>query len=468
LGQAVVKSLPLKSQILLAPAVTIFLIMGLIGYTLAKLNDIKRQNETVRDWVLVCTHASGAVSASQRMDAIAAKMESRKTNKDDDLHFSYLEQSRTLADHLSSQELSSRLSPATRDWLQQQEAAVKYRDQLNPEAVRSAMKVLLPRLEQINRGFWVQKRSAYTDYYDNVNDITTQLVNVSLLVLAVSVFTAVALSVWTIRRTRGRLGALARDAKKICAGNLVSPPAPTEMRDEVDELAMCMSTMTQRLLNVVATEKVLEGAEEERKRIAMDIHDQTLSDLTHLSRRLHALRADTSLDAAQRIKQIESLDAELEEVANNIRRIIDDLHPQTLDLLGLEKALRAYLEKRLSGPDLPDFFMHMAPDADTGLSDFQRLSLYRITLAAVHNIIRHAQANRYEIDCRRDDGVLTLIIEDNGIGLDYEQALRAGGHGLPNIEERAKAIGASVRWSPSRFSSGTRLEVRLDTRRPAP
>ncbi len=460
------KSLPLKSQIVLAPAVTIFLIMGLIGYTLAKLNDIKRQNETVRDWVLVCTHASGAISASQRMEAIAAKMETEKTNKNDELHFNYLEQSQDLADHLSSQELTSRLSPATRQWLKQKEAAVKYSDKLNPEQVRNTLKVLVPRLEELNRSFWVQKRSAYTDYYDNVNHITSQLVSVSLLVLAVSVFTAFALSVWTIRRTRGRLGALARDAKKICAGNLVSPPAPKEMRDEVDELAMCMSTMTQRLLNVVATEKVLEGAEEERKRIAMDIHDQTLSDLTHLSRRLHALTAATDMNPQERARQIAALDVELEDIANNIRRIIDDLHPQTLDLLGLEKALRAYMDKRLSGPDLPDFFLHMEPDVDRDLSDFQRLSLYRIALAALHNIIRHAQATRYEVDCRHSDGVLTLIIEDNGVGLDYEEALRAGGHGLPNIEERAKAIGASVHWSRSRFSSGTRLELKLDTRRP--
>lgn len=458
------KNLPLKSQILLAPAVTIFLIMGLIGFTLAKLNDIKRENESVRDWVLACTHAQGAISAGERMDAIAKRMESGKTDKDDDLHFSYLEQSRAFRDHLTYPDLFNKLSPDTRDFFHQEEKNVKYRDQLDPAAVRSAMKKLLPRLEKVYRGFYVQKRSAYTDYYDNVNHITSQLISISLYVLAVSVLTGVALSAWTIRRTKGRLGQLARNAREICSGNLITPKAPIEIRDEVDELAYCMSTMTQRLINVVATEKVLEGAEDERKRIAMDIHDQTLSDLTNLSRNLQNLPLNNAVPNEEQAARIRRLSDEVEEIANNIRNIIDDLHPQALDLLGLEKALRSHLENHLSEPDLPDYFLHIDPDIDHTLSDFQRLSLYRIILEAINNIVRHAQCSRYEVECRRSNDTVTVIIEDNGKGFVYSQARHTGGHGLPNIEERAKAIGASVQWSESRFTSGTRFELRLETR----
>ncbi|MEJ2344339.1 MAG: histidine kinase [Gammaproteobacteria bacterium] len=458
------KNLPLKTQILLAPAVTIFLIMGLIGFTLAKLYDIKHQNEVVRDWVLICTHAQGAISAGQRMDTLAKEMETGKTDKDDDLHFSYLEQSRALVDHLSYPDLYSKLSPETRAYLQREEQLVRYRDQLNPVAVRRTMSNLLPRLEELYRGFYVQKRSAYTDYYDNVNDITSQLVSISLSVLALSAFTGIALSIWTIRNTKGRLGTLARDARKICAGDLVTPHPPEKVRDEVDELAFCMSTMTQRLLNVVATEKVLEGAEEERKRIAMDIHDQTLSDLTNLSRSLQTLRDHPESAPEHQTARLQELSAQVEEIANGMRRIIDDLHPQTLDLLGLEKALRSYLAKRLTGADLPDYFLHIDSDVDDALSDFQRLSLYRIVLEGVNNVVRHAQCTRYEVECRRTNGAITVIIEDNGSGFDYRTARRGGGHGLPNIEERAKAIGASVRWGPSRFTSGTRFELKLETR----
>lgn len=454
------RNLPLRSQILLAPAATIFLIMGLIGFTMAKLLDIKQQNEAVREWVNVCSHAQGAIAAGQRMYDIAGEMTAAGGNSDDDLHFSYLEQSRALSDNFRYPTLMAKLNPELRRSLDRQIDAVRYRDDLDPAAIRSSMQELLPELEQVYRKFYVQKRTAYTDYYDAVNNITSQLVNVSLYVLGIAVFTGIALSVWTIQRTKGRLGALARDAKKICAGHLVSPPAPVHVRDEVDELAACMSTMTQRLLNVVASEKVLEGAEEERKRLAMDIHDQTLSDLTDLSRKLAQLRNEP--DAARRAQRVQSLQDELEEIANNMRRIIDDLHPQALDLLGLEKALRAHLDKRYGGDTMPECFLHVDKDSDAVLTEFQRLSIYRIVLNLVNNIIRHAHATRYEIEIRRNQDGLTLIVEDNGTGFDYSQARRNGGHGLNNIEERAKAIGAEYRWASSRFSSGTRFELRLD------
>ena len=456
------RTLPLKSQILLAPAVTIFLIMGLIGFTLAKLLDIKQQNEAVREWVMVCTHTQGAISASQRMEDLAAKMRASRVDADDDLHFSYLEHSRALQEHFRAAEFASRLPTDTRERLDAQVQAVLYRDNLDPATVQGTLDRLVPELESLNRNFNVQKRAAYTDYYDNVNSITSQLVNVSLWVLAVSVFTGIALSAWTIQRTKGRLGALARDARQICSGNLISPPAPAQVRDEVDELAACMSTMTQRLLNVVASEKVLEGAEDERRRIAMDLHDQTLSDLTHLTRELDRLRADTA-NRGERDARIEALQQDVDDITNNMRRIIDDLHPQSLDLLGLEKALRSHLEKRCSGPEMPEHFLHVDGRVDRMLSEFQRLSLYRIVLNLVGNIVRHARATRFEIELRTDGERLSLIVEDNGTGFDYEQARRNGGHGITNIEERSKSIGATFAWSRSRFTSGTRFVLTMDT-----
>lgn len=458
------KNLSLTSQILLAPAVTIVLIIGLIAFSLDKLTEIKQQNETVREWVRICSHTASAISAGERMTDIAKQLQGKTVDKDDDLHFNYLESSRSFADNLRYTALRARLDQNTASKLRQVEDIVRYRDDLKPAVVRSSLQDLLPRLDRLYRGFRVQKRAAYTNYYDNVNKITSQLATISLSVLALSVISGIAVSVWTIRRTKQRLGHLAQNARNICAGNLDSPESPDRVRDELDELASCMSTMTQRLLKVVATEKVLEGAEEERRRIAMDIHDQALADLTGLTRGLRSLRDDTSQSSEERQRRIDALESELEEVANNIRSIIDDLHPQALDLLGLEKALRSYAEKHLTGPAMPNHFLHIDPGIDEALTGFQRLSLYRIILNAVSNIVRHARATRYEIDCRLNQGILHVVVEDNGIGFDYEQARRNGGRGLINIEERAKAIGATVKWGPARFSTGTRLDLTLDTR----
>ena len=79
----------------------------------------------------------------------------------------------------------------------------------------------------------------------------------------------------------------------------------------------------------------------------------------------------------------------------------------------------------------------------------------------MHNVIRHAQASRYEVNLDVRNNELVLSIEDNGIGFGnpVENGLR--GRGLHNIRERAKVIGAIVSWRPSRFSTGTRFELTL-------
>jgi signal transduction histidine kinase len=210
---------------------------------------------------------------------------------------------------------------------------------------------------------------------------------------------------------------------------------------------------------VVGSEKLLEGAEEERRRIAMDIHDQILADITGLMREARGLSDVTGLDETTR-RRLRGLAQGLDELTGDMRRVIDDLHPQTLEILGLEAALRSYLEKRLGGEGQPAFYLAIDRAAERRLTPFARLGLYRILVEAVHNIVRHADASRYEIDGRRQEDALVLTVEDNGRGMDVE-AVRGQGRGILNIERRARALGAAVSWGRSRFSQGVRLELRV-------
>ena len=217
--------------------------------------------------------------------------------------------------------------------------------------------------------------------------------------------------------------------------------------------------MTQRLVQVVGTEKLLEGAEEERRRIAMDLHDQSLSDLSTILRGLQNLGED-QVDPAVHEKT-KSLEQDLERAITNLRDIMNNLHPQTLDILGLGAALEAHLEQHCSSDELPEYHLYIDPVVnELDLGRVRQLTLYRIAIEAIQNVIKHAAATRYEVNLEMREKTLVLSVEDNGKGI-LNQNHSNSGRGLNNIRERARAISAAVDWKPSRFSSGTRFELTL-------
>ena len=222
----------------------------------------------------------------------------------------------------------------------------------------------------------------------------TTIVSISVLVLAILV--GLALSIYFSRRILNRVQLLSSNAVLIADGKLEIPPAPDHIRDELDTLAVSINRMTKRLIQVVGTEKLLEGAEEERRRIAMDLHDQTLSDLSTILRGLQQLA--TELSDQKAIEQTQKLESDLEGAIANLRDIMNNLHPQTLDILGLGSALEAHLEEHCSTDGLPEYHLYIDPEvSQLDLDRLKQLTLYRIALEAIQNVIKHASASRYEV-----------------------------------------------------------------------
>ena len=457
--------LPLKYQVALAPALIIVLLIALIIYVQYELNAVRAENEAVREWTRVVETAQAAVSGAVNLDQVAGYIDwTRRTDAAnvaalEDFHFRYLDQYRELQATLAYPGYWERLSPDTRAFIEQIDNEIRYTEPLDADQARIALAELIPRLEEVQGSFLAKRRFAFTDYYRNVNRLTSGLGVIATITLIACVGIAVVATWWTVRVTRRRLQELARQAGAVCELDQ-APGAPLVFgRDELDDLSACMQNMTRRLIDVVGSEKLLEGAEEERRRIAMDIHDQTLADITGLMREARTLSEVPGLDETSR-RRLAGLAQGLDELTRDIRRVIDDLHPQTIDILGLGAALRSYLEKRLAGEGQPGFYLNIEREVERRLNPFVRLGLYRILIEAVHNIVRHAEASRYEIDGRLVDGELVLTVEDNGRGMDVDAA-RGQGHGIANIEQRARAIGAQVVWGTSRFTHGTRLELRV-------
>lgn len=297
----------------------------------------------------------------------------------------------------------------------------------------------------------------------NQSQDITQMVQrtalVSIIVLGLAILFGLVLSIYFSRRILGRIQMISDSAGRIASGELDLPPAPEHIRDELDALALSINRMTKRLINVVGTEKLLEGAEEERRRIAMDLHDQSLADLSSVLRGLQSLSSKSQDNETTR--SVMTLEQDLNRAISNLRDIMNNLHPQTLDILGLGAAIEAHLDRHCCSDDLPEYHFYIDPRvAELNLDRLHQLALYRILIEAIQNVIKHAAASRYEVNLEVREKLLVLSVEDNGSGFSQENKSSTG-RGLNNIRERARAIGAEVDWRNSRFSSGTRFELTL-------
>lgn len=293
----------------------------------------------------------------------------------------------------------------------------------------------------------------------DIDQLVERAAVVSMSILVLAIILGLFISTYFSRRILHRIQDLSHNAVRIADGKLDLPPAPDRIRDELDTLAVSINRMTKRLTQVVGSEKLFEGAEEERRRIAMDLHDQSLSDLSGVLRGLQNL--EPTLPEKELRERLDNLEQDLGRAISNLREIMNNLHPQTLDILGLGAAIEAHLEQHCDSDDLPAYHFH----ADSRINNLQlgrlqQLSLYRIAIEAIRNVLRHAGANRYEVDLELRDTVLVLSVEDNGRGLPVLPTHHEG-RGLNNIRERARKIGAEVNWTASRFSSGTRFELTL-------
>jgi two-component system, NarL family, sensor histidine kinase UhpB len=448
--------LALKHQIILAPATVLLLmtlLLGFLQYTYWDLS-VKRQESKKLGTVFIAL--AEADLATQRLHGVVHHL-SRESFVD-------------VAELMLMQELYFHLAGAisritellplpenTRVMLKQSVIELDPERGFDPEQYLSTLSLIRPQLISISETIQQRRERLRRSQSQDIDAMVARTALVSLVVLGATILLGIFLSLTFARRILRRIQVLSDSAGRIARGELTPPPAPAKVRDELDDLAVSINRMTERLIRVVGAEKLLEGAEEERRRIAMDIHDQTLSDLSSILRGLQSLKCKENCRAGAH-----DLEGDLQRAMANLREVMDNLHPQTLEILGLGAALQSHMESHLSRGDLPEYHLYISPEAEAAeLSRLVRLTIYRITIEAVHNVIKHARAGRYEVTLDQRNGELVLSVEDNGIGFEGNGAAGLQGRGLNNIRERAHAIGAKVAWGSSRFTSGTRFEMIL-------
>ncbi len=208
-------------------------------------------------------------------------------------------------------------------------------------------------------------------------------------------------------------------------------------------------------------------AERERRRIARDLHDQTLADLRRLLLITDSMpMANTPTSGGQSLPPIvkgafepAAFRREIESVSNEIRRICEDLSPSVLDNVGLAAALEWALANAVA--HLPperklEYEMIAGEEIEDRikLESGERIQIYRIAQEIINNICRHSQARHVELELKTTAaGDLSLMIEDDGEFFAPADQ-RAQGRGLANIHARASLIGAAVSWA-GRAGGGT-------------
>lgn len=175
-------------------------------------------------------------------------------------------------------------------------------------------------------------------------------------------------------------------------------------------------------------------AERERRRIARDLHDQTLADLRKLMLKSDKLEGETA-----------EFRSEIESVSDEIRRICEDLSPSVLENVGLTAALEFLLSNTFESYNL---LCAEGLEERLGFSSNIQMQIYRIAQEVLNNIKRHAEANFVEMKISDEDG-FKLIIENDGIEFlpDFENLPK--GRGISNIKARAELIEATISWESS-------------------
>lgn len=273
------------------------------------------------------------------------------------------------------------------------------------------------------------------------------------LILAPSLAGIAAVFAWGVSRSVKRpLAALSEATARIAAGDLTRPLPPLG-HDEIGSLGRSFEAMRQALAKDetrrLLLRKVITAQEEERKRIARELHDETCQTITALKMKLDAAGMEDAQAMATR-----SLD--------ELHRIIYDLRPSILDDLGLLPAIH-WMAQRNLGPKGVKVLCEFEEPIER-LPFEMEIAVFRAVQEAINNIVRHAQAEKVLIEVAVNRRVLEVDIEDDGLGFDVASvggpSPSGRGLGILGMHERMDLIGGTSKVTSSP-GNGTQVSLRV-------
>jgi PAS domain S-box-containing protein len=206
--------------------------------------------------------------------------------------------------------------------------------------------------------------------------------------------------------------------------------------------------------------RLIGAQEEERKRVARELHDVVGQDVAMLGIELGKAARGTSLSDVR--NAINKLSANLQTITSDLQQLSHRLHPSTLDHLSLSLAIKEHCEALAAQHEDIEFTFNSI-NVPNSVSKDVALCLFRIVQEALGNVVKHSKARRARVQLVGSSQDVALSIQDDGDGFDLEAAKAKGRLGLVSMSERLRIIGGSISIY-SRPSAGTRIEVRVPIR----
>lgn len=238
-----------------------------------------------------------------------------------------------------------------------------------------------------------------------------------------------------------------------------------------DKLKKYISSIEQKSKDVIVQEngslinysiKLLETQEMDRNRISRDLHDSTVQSLTSLGHKLEYCSKMVDRDPVKVKLELQTMIDLNKEIINDMREIIYDLRPMSLNNIGLVSTLEAYCLHLRRNDNLDVVFR--VEGKEKQLSSIVSVTVYRIIQEACNNVIRHSKAKRVYIHISFLEHSLEVDIEDNGVGFDISEVENRAkedmlnGFGLSTMRERARLLSGSFSID-TKPGAGTKIHV---------
>lgn len=295
-------------------------------------------------------------------------------------------------------------------------------------------------------------------------------------ILVVLIVANLAISRFVLKRLQGLAAAISEFGQ----GQTYSP-LPESNNDEIGLLTRAYNIMTRRLTERESENRVLSESlrrqstkrgellkrlitaqEDERKRVARELHDELGQSLAGLSFQSEAMEGLIKTDPDRALEQLSQTRSLIDETTDKMYDLILALRPSTLDDLGLIAALQAHAERLLPANEIT--FQIDSTGLKERLPPAIETNLYRIFQEALTNVVRHSGAKNVHINLHRNDGYFEGEVSDDGRGFAPRTVMldetHPRGFGLVGMQERARQCGGEISFD-SQPGEGTRIYVRI-------
>ena len=202
--------------------------------------------------------------------------------------------------------------------------------------------------------------------------------------------------------------------------------------------------------------RLIEAQEQERTRIARELHDDFTQRVALLAVELDRLKHDIPDSNADALDRMDRLRQHTLEIGSDIQALSHELHSAKLEYLGVAVAMRGFCEEFGEKQKLTiDFQSDNMPNP---VSPDAALCLFRVLQEALHNAAKHSRVSHFDVEVRGVPGEIQLIIRDAGVGFDVESANRGRGLGLISMRERIKLVNGTISID-SKSGKGTEVRV---------